>query len=115
METLRSQIRDTEGAGEQEWTGRDVLRALVRRRAEKRMQLLARGMKRRTRAFGRGALVGNAIQENPGRAVVLSFIIGAVIGAIGNAVRQSTDEFNDILDGSETLEGGIEHSGSKAA
>ncbi|MEO7162022.1 MAG: hypothetical protein ABI041_03805 [Bdellovibrionia bacterium] len=115
METLRSQTRGTEGVGEHEWTGREALRALVRRRAEKRMQQLARGMKRRTRAFGRGALVGNAIHENPGRAVVFSFIIGAAIGAIVNSIRQSTDEFNEILDEGEILEEGTELPSSKAA
>ncbi len=70
MENVRTKLGET--LGERGWERGDILRSIVRRRAERRANQLVRGMKRRSRAFGRGALIGYEIQENPGRAVILS-------------------------------------------
>lgn len=112
MENTRTRLENT---GERNWERGDVLKGIVRRRAEKRAKQVMRGVQRRSRAFGRGALIGYSIQENPGRAVVLSFILGAFVGAVGHALRRSTDEFHELLGESEMEDTMETHPESQAA
>ncbi len=91
---------------------RQVLRGIAKRRLERRGRQMARNVRGRAKAFGRGARLGYAIQENPGRAVVMGFVLGCAIGAIGLALSHIVQDFQTLID-EENLSD--EQSGSDAA
>jgi hypothetical protein len=78
----------SETSQEVEDRGREVLRGIAKRRLQRRGRRAVRGLEKRARAFGRGARLVYAIQENPARTAAAAFFIGCVAGALWLGLSQ---------------------------
>src|SRR5690349_10219998 len=95
---MEAKQTDTSQTHEEYGGAREVLRGIAHRRLERAKNRAVRGVKNRARAFGRGARIGYAVQENPARAAAATFIVGLVLGAIGIGLYQVLGDFQTLVE-----------------
>jgi len=92
MET--AQVGD-EGREERGGTVRETVRDIARHRIGRRARRAVRG---RVKSFERGARFGYVLRDNPRRALLAIFGLGAVIGAIAVTLAAIGGEYSDSLE-----------------